>query len=91
MVSKSMMFVCALMAFFSVLSAWEDHPDSLDFSEQDRLFKGAQKQSGAYLHEQRLLEEKCHRELVDSLTPKYILRKRDLELKQLEKEEHDPT
>ena len=46
-----------LMAFFSVLSAWEDHPDAQDFSEQDSLFKAAQKQSKAYWDEQVVLSE----------------------------------
>ena len=45
------------------LNAWEDHPDKEDV-ETAKLFRLAQKQTGAHAYEQKLLEQQAEEALL---------------------------
>ena len=55
------LFLASLIAILSV--SWEDHPDVQDFREQDRIYKLAQKQSGADECEDKILKERFYQDM----------------------------
>ena len=48
-----MAVACSILCF-----SWDDHPDVQDFKEQDRIYKAAQKESGADECEPKILNER---------------------------------